>query len=529
MCWIGCDDRTNPNRNRCVVQVKPDTDQGPIRFVIDERLDFNHFGPLQKSYIVASSYRCGSQYLCWRLWQTGRLGAPSEVLNPTSELRVLMNRFKASSPADYIAKLLAHRASRNGVFGMKAHFHHFEAFLKDYPALLEVLSPLTYIYINRNDKVAQAVSMVKALQTDWWTSRMEEGPTPALRYDREMIAKCMEDIEQQDLTWRQWFDAHDVRPFQVTYDELTADSASVVRNIVELLGVQDDERDEVDVPPARKQGDETNQAWIERFRRETRVGGERREAAAEDGEERPPGAGGGHSSDQRAPVSSADSHFIERYGQLVKSMPAGAASATGFLDEIRLRRRYDAIVARNRDLFRNARVLDIMSSYGFWSLAAIDAGAAHVVGVDASSAPVEMAGKTFNEYGISAQSYQFIHSEIFTALQGFAPETFDLILCPEFFEQCDPRQFLHQMDRLGPRHVILDTGVVRGEGPIARFTLGMGHVLGTPNHQLIMFLCAAFEFRWRLIDWNSMGITDWTGIHEYQRDQRRTYVLERSD
>jgi LPS sulfotransferase NodH len=511
------------------VPVKPNTDQAPIRYVVDERLDFNHFGPLRKSYVVASSYRSGSQFLCWRLWQTGLLGAPSEVLNPTSELRVLMNRLKASSPADYIAKLLARRTSRNGVFGMKAHFHHFEAFLKDYPALLEVLWPLTYIYISRRDKVAQAVSMAKALQTDWWTSRMEEGPKPALRYDREMIAKCMEDIEQQDLTWRRWFDAHDVKPFQVTYDELTADSAGVVRNIVELLGVQDDERDEVDVPPARKQADETNQEWIERFQRETWVGGELREVAA-GGVQTPPSAAGGEgdaSTDRRAPVSPASPHFVERYDRLVKSNPTGAASATGFLDVIRLRHRYDAIVARNRDLFQSARVLDIMSSYGVWSLAAVDAGAAHVVGVEASSAPVEMARKTFNEYGINADSYQFIDSEVFAALKTFKPKSFDLVLCQGFFEQCDPRQFFYQMNRLRPKHVILDTGIVPGEGPIARFTLGMGHVLGTPNHQSIMFLCDAFEFRWRLIDWGSMGITDWTGIHEYQRDYRRTYVLER--
>jgi LPS sulfotransferase NodH len=504
------------------VQVKPVTDQEPVRFVIDERLDFNHFGPLRRSYIVASSYRCGSQYLCWRLWQTGLLGAPSEVLNPTSELRVLMNRFKASSPSDYIAKLLARRTSKNGVFGMKAHFHHFEAFLKEYPALLEALSPVTYIYISRRDKVAQAVSMAKALQTDWWTSRMEEGPRPALRYDRDMIAKCLEDIAQQDLTWREWFETQNVTPFPVTYDDLTTDAAGVVRSIVELLGVQDDEPDEVNVPPARKQGDETNQEWIERFQRETQAGIKPRAADAAGRKDRGMVANAG------SEPSADGEHFLQRYdGQLVKNIPAGAASATGFLDLISLRRRYDVIVARNRDLFQNARVLDIMSSYGFWSLAAFDAGATHVVGVDSSPASVEAAEKTFNEYGVSPGSYQFVNSEIFAALQTFDPEAFDLILCQGYFEHCDPREFFQHLARLRPKHVILDTGIDRGEGPIARFSLGMGHVLGTPNHPLIMFLCDAFDFRWRLLDWRTMGITDWTGIHEYGRDQRRTYVLER--
>ena len=500
--------------------MKSNTEQGPVRYVIDERLDLNHFGPLRKSYIVASSYRSGSQYLCWRLWQTGLLGAPSEVLNPTSELRVLMSRFNASSPADYIAKLLARRTSRNGVFGMKAHFHHFEAFQKEYPPLLEVLAPTTYIYISRQDRIAQAVSMAKALQTDAWTSRMEEGPKPVLFYDREMIAHCLVDIEQQDATWRRWFETYKITPFQVTYDELTADAARVVRNFVEFLGVQNDERDEVDIPPAKKQADETNQEWIERFEREAKAEGQRRRVGADIGE-------GSARASGPEPEVSADAHFFDRFNRVVKSIPTGAASATGFLDLIRSRRRYDAIVARNRKLYQNARVLDVMSAYGLWSLAALDAGAVHVVGVEASPPMVEAAANTFRECGVAPHSYRFINSDVLEAIQAFEPESFDLILCQAFFEQCNILQFFRQLHRLRPKQVILDTGIVIGEGPIARFRLEIGDILAAPDHALVMSLCDTFDFRWRLTDWRAAGIVDWTGIHDYERDQRRTYILDR--
>ncbi len=499
-------------------------DERPIRFVSSERLDFNHFGPLRKSYIVASSIRSGSEYLCWSLWQTGVLGAPTEVFNPTGDLPILMNRFKATSPADYVAKLVAHRSSRNGVFGMKAHFHHFEAFLSEYPALLEVLSPLTYIYITRHDKVAQAVSMAKALQTCWWTSRVEEGPRPPLRYDREMIAQCLADAELQDLNWRRWFEAHNVTPFQVTYDALTADAAGVVRSIVELLGVQNDARDQVSAPPAKKQGDETNQEWIERFQRETQDFGERRLADA--------GAAKADAfvKDAGSELPSIGRHFFDRHNGLIKSIPAGQAFATGFFDVIRLRRRYDAIVGLNRDLFQNARVLDIMSLYGFWSLAALDAGAVHVVGVDASGKLVEAARKNFTDASVKSGSYKFIHSEILAALKTFRPGQFDVIVCKEFFEQCYfPQIFFHHLARLRPKHVILDTRIAAGKGPMARFSVTAGHnraIISTPNHDLIAFLCAP-DFRWRLSDWQALGITDWTGIQDYARNTHRTYVLDR--
>ena len=267
------------------MNVKMDAEQRPIVSMTDERLDFKKVTPLRKSYLIASSYRCGSSYLCWLLWKTGLLGAPSEVLNATSELPQFINRFKTSEPRDYITKILERRVSKNGVFGVKAHFHHFESYQKQYPALLKRMAPVTYIHINRPDKVAQAVSMVKALQTNRWHSRMEGGPKPTLHYDREMIANCIADIEEQDLAWRRWFKAHKVSPFELTYNELTKDAAGVVRRIVELLGVENDEAEEVSVPSVEKQGDETNNEWIERYEREAAAD---RRRAVDDGAARRP-------------------------------------------------------------------------------------------------------------------------------------------------------------------------------------------------------------------------------------------------
>jgi trehalose 2-sulfotransferase len=494
----------------------------PIRFVTDERLDFNHFKPLRKSYIVASSYRSGSQYLCWRLWQTGLLGAPSEILNPANELRILMERFKTKSPAEYIAKLIAHRTSRNGIFGMKAHFHHFETFLKEYPTFLETLAPVTFIHIDRRDKTAQAVSMAKALQTGWWTSRMVSGPKPPLRYDRETIANCLQELEQQDVEWRRWFAAHDVTPFEITYDELTADAERVVRSVVELMGVEKDEPEQVNVPPAEKQADETNQDWIERFRRESQAG-EVKARRAVDSRDGVPAENTG------SPPSSIETNFFERHHRLMDKLSEATSPSSRFIETARRRRRYDAIIGQNRHLFQNARVLDIMSSYGFWALAVLDAGAAHVVGVEPSQKLVEAAQKNLAECRVSSDCYKFVHSEIIAALRTFTPGQFDVILCKEFLEHSHLPQFFRQLSRLRPRHVILDTRMTQGAEPMARFEIPAGWhglITAVPNHDLIAFLCEP-DFRWRVIDWKSMDISDWTGVHDYARDVRRTYVLDR--
>src|ERR1700719_1295664 len=96
------------------MKAKAIADQKPVPAVTDPSLDFSRAVPLQKSYIIASSARSGSNFLAWRLWSTGVLGAPCEYLNPNFEMHMMMNRLKVSSPADYLAKLLICRTSRNG-------------------------------------------------------------------------------------------------------------------------------------------------------------------------------------------------------------------------------------------------------------------------------------------------------------------------------------------------------------------------------------------------------------------------------
>jgi 16S rRNA G966 N2-methylase RsmD len=205
-----------------------------------------------------------------------------------------------------------------------------------------------------------------------------------------------------------------------------------------------------------------------------------------------------------------------------------------------LRRRYEAIFSGNRELFKGAKVLDIMSASGFWSLAALDAGAAHVVGVEDSPASVEAAQKAFSESGVDSRSYQFVASEAPAALRKFDAEAFDVVLCHGFLELSDPRFLFQQLSRLRTRHVVLDTRITVGKGPIVRFrqrsadaakskaTRQSNSILAIPNHELITFFCDYFQFRWRLIDWKATAMTDWTGVGDYEQDRRRTYILERS-
>ena len=225
-----------------------------------------------------------------------------------------------------------------------------------------------------------------------------------------------------------------------------------------------------------------------------------------------------------------------RYDRFVKKGAAGGGTAR----IARFRHHDEGIFARNPQVFKGARVLDIMSSTGFWSLAASKAGAAHVTGIEALPARVEAANTAFGEEGVKADTFRFVRADISSSLRNFEPDTFDTVMSHGFLEQSDPRFFFQQMSRLRAKFVVLDTAVVKGKGPIVRLRLKPADpskpkatsrynlIQSIPNHELITFFADYFQFRWRMIDWKTMGITDWTGLNDYEQDHRRTYVLERT-
>jgi hypothetical protein len=346
-----------------------------------------------------------------------------------------------------------------------------------------------------------------------------------LRYNGELIAKSMKELELQNARWLRWFDLHKIAPHRITYEDLIADTPATVRSIVERFGVQNDEPDDLNLPPIEKQSDDTNREWIECFVRETRSDGDPRVGVAGETDVRV--------ADPGSPTSTVKGDFFDRYHRLLERLPESSRSSTGFISAIRMRRRHYAIIAQNRALFRGARVLDIISAHGFWSLAALDAGAAHVLAVETAQITARTTRSNLSDFWPDPQAHRVIFSRILAALQSFAPEQFDVILCKGFVERCPPVELFEHLSRLRPRHVILDTRIAQADGPAAHFalagvsaTLRKGKIAAIPNHELIAFLAAA-DFRWRLVDWQAMGLLDWTGLPDYARDARRTYVLDR--
>ena len=106
-------------------------------------------------------------------------------------------------------------------------------------------------------------------------------------------------------------------------------------------------------------------------------------------------------------------HFFDKYSGLLKT------STTGVWRD-RLVGRYEAIIERNRACFDGARVLDIASHDGRWSLAALDAGAQHVTGIEIRESLVAKSHENMEAEGVAVND-----------LYTFALERLDKIQKPK--------------------------------------------------------------------------------------------------
>lgn len=212
------------------------------------------------SYMVCSVPRCGSSLLCELLCNTGVAGAPTEFFDPE-----LMGRFRerwgTSSDDAYIDQLLRRKTGPNGVFGVKAHWDQVRDGMPDGPAAL--FPNLHHIYMRRADTLRQAVSWVRAIQTNQWASSHDARAEPV--FDRAGIAFYVEAIRKQDAAWERYFTERAIRPHVVTYEALVDAPDDTVREVLEFLGVPGPHPTASGPIELERQADALTEEWVERY------------------------------------------------------------------------------------------------------------------------------------------------------------------------------------------------------------------------------------------------------------------------
>ena len=280
----------------------------------------------QRSYLVCATPRSGSTLVCHALSETGVAGRPEEYFE------ALRHSGRPRRPEEYFLGVddqsihdhLGERAigseppprsplwsraaydryldwafeagtTENDVFGAKlmwGYFGDFVSLLRNVPEyrdlplaeLLPAVFPdLTFVRVIRANKLRQAVSLWKAVQTATWREDQasakaasvedDDAPPyrtfieehrPQLRFHYRAIAHLLEQLLVEEASWDAFFEHCGIKPVLVLYENFAADYETSTLNLLDRLSLSPREGFEFE-PRMKRQSDKINDDWVRRY------------------------------------------------------------------------------------------------------------------------------------------------------------------------------------------------------------------------------------------------------------------------
>jgi trehalose 2-sulfotransferase len=242
------------------------------------------------SYVIAATPRSGSTLLCDLLAATGIAGEPQsyyrrqDIPDYARQWGVYSRDTIGAEMFEraYLEAVRRAGAAQTGIFGIRLMWPTVAELSVRlsaiYPTLLDDAArfelafgkPL-YIHLSRRDKVAQAVSLLKAEQSGLWhraadgTERERTAPPGALIYDAARLADLVAELERDDAAWSDWFARFGIEPLRLTYEGLAAAPRDTLALVLAALMLDPRIAAGVNVRTA-KLADETSLTWAHRFK-----------------------------------------------------------------------------------------------------------------------------------------------------------------------------------------------------------------------------------------------------------------------
>jgi LPS sulfotransferase NodH len=266
--------------------------------------------PPTRAYLICSTPRSGSTFLCELLKSTGVAGRPEEYFEARAstglpprprdyldglsrtEAGIRDDQRPPHAPAhsdlrgldDYrqhLARTLRLGTTGNGVFGAKLMWRQLSELRalaetvpahagREPPDLLDrMLHRPAYVWVTRRDKVRQAISLWRALQTRIW--RLEDGGpngrTEGLRYSFEGIDHLVRALQADDEGWSSYFEEYGLAPLTVRYElDLERGAVAATRRVLDYIGVA--RPDDWQPQSTIRQSDALNQEWLAAYDRD---------------------------------------------------------------------------------------------------------------------------------------------------------------------------------------------------------------------------------------------------------------------
>ena len=234
--------------------------------------------------IICATPRSGTTLLCDLLAETGATGRPNSFYRAESIGHFAARLGVADGPdfeRRYLLAIVAEGRGDTDLFSMRVMWPSvaeiraalsalFPGETTDAGRIATAFGTPLYLYNVRGDKVAQAISRIKAEQSGLWhraadgSVREQGGEYRAPQYDRAAIEASIAETTAHETEWRNWFAREGITPIEMTYEELSADPAAAIRRLLVALGRDPEAADRV-TPRTSKLADATSAEWAERY------------------------------------------------------------------------------------------------------------------------------------------------------------------------------------------------------------------------------------------------------------------------
>jgi LPS sulfotransferase NodH len=145
----------------------------------------------------------------------------------------------------------------------------FKTFNGSMPDLISSVFPnVHYVWITRGDKIRQAVSHDKALQTG--LHHWQDGKYPVWEkqpiFNYARINYLYHRIIAHEEAWQKYFSYYGISPFRVVYEDFVDRYEQVIREILDYLQIPALNRIRFGPRKLRKMADDLNEEWVQQYR-----------------------------------------------------------------------------------------------------------------------------------------------------------------------------------------------------------------------------------------------------------------------
>ncbi|HKP17458.1 MAG TPA: Stf0 family sulfotransferase [Gaiellaceae bacterium] len=189
--------------------------------------------PATASCVVCGTQRSGTWLLCGLLASTGAAGRPHEWFSPVTA-RPARDQWQVDTEDDYLEAVLRAGTTDNGIFGVKVMWNDVGRLEQALPRLPDP----HYVWLRRDDVVAQAVSWALAGQSGLYHEWDGAGPQREPPFDRKEVDGFVQLVKAHTAGWAEWFRNRGIEPLLLRYEDLLARPTDETERVLAFLGVE---------------------------------------------------------------------------------------------------------------------------------------------------------------------------------------------------------------------------------------------------------------------------------------------------